>query len=105
MKTDALFCKGEVKILMERRRQHSECGSRGCEVVVGEGCEASERRARKMGRMGIGMRRGRFECMGILIDPRLVYLAVLMVLFSFLVNVLVGMRLCHMWRGDQWWRT
>ena len=96
-------------MLMERRRRHSECGSRGCEVVVGMECEVSERRARKLGRMGMGMgmgkRRGRFECMEILIDPRLVYLAVLMVLFSFLVNVFVGMRLCHIGRGHLWWRT
>ncbi|KAI4109571.1 MAG: hypothetical protein LQ339_001684 [Xanthoria mediterranea] len=100
MKTDALFCRGEVKALMERRRRHQECGTRGCEVVVGRECDVSERKARRM-----GMPRGRFECMGILIDPRLVYLAVLMVCFSTLVNVFVGMRIYQMRRGERWWRT
>lgn len=88
---------------MERRRRHEECGAQGCEVVVGRKCEVSEWKARRAGRMG--MRRGRFECMGILIDPRLVYLAVLMVVFSSLVNVFVGMRIYQMGRGDPWWQT
>ncbi|KAL8779790.1 MAG: hypothetical protein Q9213_006775 [Squamulea squamosa] len=99
MKTDSLFCEGEVRVLMERRRRHEECGAGGCEVVVGRTCHAREGRMRR-----VGMRRGKFECMGILIDPRLVYLAVLMVVFSSLVNIFIGIRIYQKWMGHPWWQ-
>ena len=98
MKTDSLFCQGEVKVLMEKRRKHEECSAGGCEVVVGRRCEASQGRIARIGRMG-RVRTGRFECMGILIDPRLVYLAVLIAVFSVMVSVFVGVRLSQKWIG------
>lgn len=43
LKTDALFCcSGEVRRIMELRRNHGECqrdGGRGCEVLVGRRCD------------------------------------------------------------------
>lgn len=82
---------------MEKRRKHEECGLQGCEVVLGRICEASEA---KRGKMGIvGRSRGRFECMGLVIDPRLLILAVLIFVFSVLVNVFVGARVYQQWGG------
>lgn len=54
LKTDAEFCAGEVRRIMERRRRHEECergGRKGCEVVEGRGwCEG--RATRRRGRGG-----------------------------------------------------
>ncbi|KAL8665536.1 MAG: hypothetical protein Q9202_002241 [Teloschistes flavicans] len=109
--TDEAFCGsggGQVRDLMQRRRRHEECGwdgKGGCEVVVGEKCAVRlERGKGRGGRGGLtgwgvsgGMSRGigraRFQGTMGAVDPKLKLLAVLIALFSFLVNVVVGMRL------------
>lgn len=98
LKTDAAFCSssgGEVKRLMEKRRRHEECGPKGCEVVVGRECSVADRRGR---RSGAGMQH-RFGYSVESMDPNLVMLAVLIVGFSFLVHVGLGMRMYQKWIG------
>lgn len=87
LKTDASFCEsggGEVKRLMERRRRHEECGPDRCEVVLGRKCDTAGRRATRRG-VVTGIKRFDRRMEGF--DPRLVLLAVLILIFSFLVNV------------------
>lgn len=98
---------GEVRVLMERRRRHEECGGDGeggCEVFVGRRCEVvGGVEGRGRGGRGWGLRGGMTKGIGRArfhqgtmmagVDPKLVLLAVLIAVFSFLVNILVGMRL------------
>lgn len=109
--TDEAFCGGGggvVRRLMERRRRHEECAGDdgeggGCEILVGRRCGGGGGgvgggEGGRGGGMSKGMiGRGRFHhgtrMAGV--DPKLVLLAVLIAVFSFLVNVVVGMRLYH----------
>ena len=77
---------------MERRRRHEECRPDVCKVVVGRRCDAGK--AKRTGR-------AKFDCMqGI--DPKLMMLAALIVVFSFLVNVAIGMKMYQKWTGTPW---
>ena len=78
---------------MERRRRHEECVPDECEVIVGTKCHVALVKERKK---GAGVRQ-RFEYCMEGIDPRLMMLAVLIVAFSFLVNVTLGMRMYQKW--------
>lgn len=93
LKTDAAFClskSGEVKRLMERRRRHEECGPKGCEVVIGRNCSVADGKGRNTATVGVRKWvEGSFEG----VDPRLIMLAIFIVVFSFLVNVGLGMRI------------
>lgn len=59
-KTDREFCgSDEVRVIMEGRRRHEDCGTGqgGCEVVRGMGCEGRRRRRsgkpwKRLGKMG-----------------------------------------------------
>lgn len=75
---------------MERRRRHEECRAEGCEVVVGRNCGVVAWKGRK-GATDAGMRRFDHCMRGI--DPRLVVMAVLIVAFSFLASVGLGVRM------------
>lgn len=85
-----------MRRVMERRRRHEECGAEGCEVVVGTRCEVSARKGRTKSVVG-GLRRFD-QCMAG-IETRLLMLAGLIVVFSFLVNVGLGMRLYEKLKG------
>ncbi|KAI4196793.1 MAG: hypothetical protein LQ348_002236 [Seirophora lacunosa] len=91
LKTDAAFCQssgGQVWRLMEKRRRHEECGIDRCEVLVGRKCDVAASKGRTGGLIG-GMMHSD-QCMhGI--DPRLVAMAALIILISFLVNVGLGL--------------
>lgn len=73
---------------MEKRRRHEECGVDRCEVLVGRKCDVAASNGRTRGFIG-GMMHSD-QCMhGI--DPRLVAMAALIILISFLVNVGLGL--------------
>lgn len=99
LKTDAAFClnsSGEVKRLMEKRRRHEECVPKECEVVVGRKCSIAEGKRKNTATIAM---RNRFESSWEDVDPRLIMLAVSVIVFSFLVNVGLGMRIHEKWVG------
>lgn len=71
-------------------------------MVVGRKCDIAARRATKKG-VVTGMRR--FDRCMEGIDPRLVLLAMLILIVSFLVNVRFGVSLCQRCMGGRIWNS
>ncbi|KAL9610071.1 MAG: hypothetical protein Q9167_005208 [Letrouitia subvulpina] len=93
LKTDRSFCAGsdgEVRRIMERRRQHEECEG-VCEVVLGAQCVGTAKGLRRRGGMGEG--RGRRRNGESVFNERMKILAIAVVCLSVLINLGVGWRL------------
>lgn len=99
LKTDQSFCAssdGEVRRIMERRRQHEECQG-VCEVIPGAQCVGTTKGLRWSGAMGVGGRgpgrtRGRISREAVF-NERMKILAIAVVCLSVLLNLIVGWRL------------